>query len=335
MASLKDTLPDTQKLELALENVLRSSLTDFLGSTHTRRQEVRSNLKFFGLGLLFLVAVAVFLYMLQIEYDTLVGRITLMSTMLWLLVLLLTGRDWFMNSRLLAKEMSMALVPILTNVLNRSLLYTNNDEDAALVEEELRRSQLLTAEKLTVTGDDVYHVFGEQEVKFHELTVAQEVAPARRGKPATSSEIFRGVLVVAALSRPVSAATFVSTEGNKYGYGHREFWSTILGQTGIEETELEWNDFEEDLHVATSDPRAAREILTPEFMFDLHHWWLEHRLNIRISFVGDRMYLLLPEQSIEIAGSTTSTKLVAIKRYAWTILRPIWRSLILIEDVPR
>jgi hypothetical protein len=47
------------------------------------------------------------------------------------------------------------------------------------------------------------------------------------------------------------------------------------------------------------------------------------------------MYILLPAQSIRIAGSTTSTKERAIRRYAKTILRPIWRSLILIEDVPR
>jgi hypothetical protein len=44
---------------------------------------------------------------------------------------------------------------------------------------------------------------------------------------------------------------------------------------------------------------------------------------------------LLPDASISIGTSTTSTELKAIERYAWTVLRPIWRSLLLVEDVER
>lgn len=329
MTQIKDILPDSQSLERALTRVLKSNLTDFLHSTHTRRQEVLGSIKVFGMVVVFFLAQATFLYLMEVRLDTLVGRVTLMSMMLWLLMVLLTGRDWFMNSRLLKKEMSMALVPILTNVLHRSFLYTSNESDLAQVTQTLQQSKLMTGGQPAVVRCDTYQVFDSNPVTFHKLEMAHEV-PQQQG-----AEVFRGMLVIVELSRPVSAPTFVSTEGGGYGNKHLDFWSTVLDQTDIEETQLEWNDFEEDLHVATADPQAAREILTPEFVFDLHHWWLEHRLNIRLSFIGDRMYLLLPEQFIESAGGTTSTKMVAIKRYAWTILRPIWRSLMLIEDVPR
>ena len=176
----------------------------------------------------------------------------------------------------------------------------------------------------------MWTLYTDNEVTVRELIVKQW---QQSGKNRTLVEIFKGVLVVANLPKTHSASTYVSTENDKSGFAHKTFWSDLFSLNKVEETELEWNDFENDLHVASDDPSAAREILTPDFMLDLHDWWLEHKLNMRIAFRGDKMYMLLPESSVRISSTTLSKKPDNIKKYAWSIVRPIWRSLMLLEDI--
>lgn len=332
-APVKEKLPDRVALEARLDEVLKSDLTDFLQTTHARRQEVIGSIKFIVMSVVFLLAVFWFLFLIEARLDSLFGKVILMFSLLWAVVLLVSGRSFFVNSQLLAREMNMALVPILTNTLDRMLMYTHTEERALSAEETLQRSKLITMGHLTVQADDVYEVYGDRQLMVHELSVWQRRIASNKRQ--TDQEVFRGVLVTATLERSHNAETYISTEGDRMGFAHRGFWADLLERGQVTETVLEWNDFERDLHVASSDHRAAREILTPDFMLDLHSWWQEHKLNMRISFIGDQMYLLLPEETIRIASSTISTKERAIKRYAWAILRPIWRSLMLVEDIPR
>lgn len=332
---IKDTLADLTALEARLEEVLKSDLTDFLVTTQARRQEVVGTVKFIVVSVVFLFALFGFFFIIDVQMDSLLGRFVLMASLLWTVVLLLSGRSFYVNSQLLAREMNMAIVPILTNTLDRMLMYTHTEERAETVVDELERSKLMTVRHITVNADDVYEVYGEREMVVHELSVHGRESLGDGNRHEKDVEVFRGVLVVAQLERTHEAETYISTEGDSFGFAHRGFWDSVLERGVVTETRLEWNDFERDLHVASSDHRAAREILTPDFMLDLHAWWQEHKSNMRISFIGDKMYLLLPDESIRIATSTISTKERAIKRYAWSIIRPLWRSLLLVEDIPR
>jgi len=62
----------------------------------------------------------------------------------------------------------------------------------------------------------------------------------------------------------------------------------------IEETELEWNDFEKFLKVESSHPREAREILTPDFMGVLYDWWSNHKKDLRFVFKDNNMCIAIP-----------------------------------------
>lgn len=335
MNTLKHTIPDKAALTKRLTSVLTADLRTFLNNTENRRARVRESLYFSLLACAFLVAISVFLYLTQayLQSDTLF-KIVVMFALLWSTVLFIFGRSWFSNTQLLAREINMALVPVLSQAFSRPFLYTHNDAKREEIANHLRTSKLLPVEQITVHTDDSFEIYGDTEVQFHELLVTRkgEGAPPPQTE---EEEVFRGVLVVASLPQAHGAETYISTEGDKYHFAHRSFWDGLVGKHDVVETQLEWNDFEAALHVATTNEVAARELLTPDFMHELYDWWQEHKLNMRIAFKGGTMYLLLPEADIKIATSTTSRRLSVIQHYATTIARPIWRSLLLIESVAR
>lgn len=335
MKKVIEEYPNLEALESRFETVLENSLADFLATTNSRREEVIGNRRFTLVSLLFSLAIISALYVIYKNGETTLNNILIGFSMLWLTVVFISGRRWMTNDKLLAKEINLALVPALTNTLDRMILYINNEDHRTETLELLNQSKLITSADITVVSDDMYNVFSNQEVSLRELLVTQKYATNNTRKT-DERTIFKGLFVTTKLTKKHEAETYISTEGDKHGFAHLDFWSNILkSSNSVSETILEWNDFEKNLHVATSDAIAAREILTPEFMSTLNDWWLEHKLNIRISFKGEYMYLLLPETSIKIDTSTTSTKLKTIKKYAWSLLRPIWRSLSLIENLAR
>ena len=333
MVLVKQHLPDSESLIKKLDETLAGNLPDFLTATQDRREAVKGNFRFALAAVLFILAIFIFLFLTGINInDGWFGRFILSLALLWMTVFLVSGRAWFMNTKLLAREMNMSLAPIFSHIFDRQFMYTNNQDNKGQVFNLLQRSSLITTSDIFVQSDDSYYVYGERPIEFHELVVTVKT---RDNQSATEVELFKGLLVVAKLAKSYEGETYVSTEGDRSGFAHKTFWSDLLGLGDVEETILEWNDFEKDLHIATSDPVAAREILTPEFMSDLHAWWNEHKLNIRIAFKGDQIFILMPEATIHIASSTTSAKLSIIKRYAVSLVRPMWRSMMLVEDVSR
>jgi hypothetical protein len=261
------------------------------------------------------------------------GQVIFILALSWTTVLLISGRAWFSNTQLLAREMNMSMVPIFSHMFNRQFLYTNNQDNEATVLMLLEDSSLITTNGITIHSDDSYYAYGEVPIEFHELSVVAKEGETANNAQRSEIELFKGLLVVATLPRSHSAETYISTDGDRTGFAHRGFWSDLLETGTVKETILESNDFEETLHVATSDPVAAREILTPNLMAGVYDWWNEHKLNMRIAFKSNKLYLLMPESTIHIATTTTSSKAAVIKRYAVSLVRPMWRSLILVDDV--
>lgn len=333
MSTIKDLIPTEQALEDRLENSLAKGLDEFLVATENRRALVRQNLQYVLVALGFLLALMLFLYLSKIDFTSMwEGKIVLMFALLWATVLLVTGRTWFSNSKLLAQEINMALVPILGNLFRRPFMYTSNQDNTETVAKALTESSLLTVKNINTQADDTYQLFGDTGVQFHELVVTTEQKARRGSGEEVTSVLFKGLLVVATLPQQHAAETYVTTQNDRSGFANRSFWNDVFESGNVTETELEWNDFEKVFHIASSDAAAAREILSPQFMQDLYDWWNEHQLDIRISFKQDKLYLLIPEKTIKISASTTSRKLSVIKKYAATLARPMWRSLVLIED---
>jgi len=104
--------------------------------------------------------------------------------------------------------------------------------------------------------------------------------------------IFHGYFFAVDISKTLVGKTFVTTKGDILGYGNK----SSFGRNDVSRTELEWNDFENKIHVSTTDPIEARYILTTDFMTDLYDWWNERvEKQIRISFIGDKMYFIYPD----------------------------------------
>jgi len=194
----------------------------------------------------------------------------------------------------------------------------------------LDHSELITEPRNRVKVDDmlITSVY-DRPLFFSELNVKHVTGS---GKNKRTKKIFHGYFVSFDLKRPLSGKTFVSTEGDKKGFGHQSFFTTKKN-AGLEATELEWNDFENLLHVVTNDPTEARYILTPDFMLDLYSWWKEKQENIRISFRDDKMYVLFPDKGVRIGKTISHIDKQELQAYLESISIPLLHTLHLIEDV--
>ena len=193
----------------------------------------------------------------------------------------------------------------------------------------LDSSELVTEPKNTLSnGDLVISSFGNNSFMLSELDVKHVTGS---GKNKRIKNIFHGYFLAFDLDRSLEGKTFVSTEGDKSGFGHRSYWSSVLNK-GIKETELEWNDFEKMLHVASDNPTEARYILTPDFMKDLYEWWKDKKQNIRISFIGNRMYVLFPDKRVKLTGLVENLSTREIIKNMESIALPLLHVLHLLED---
>lgn len=210
-----------------------------------------------------------------------------------------------------------------------SIDHEPNDEAMRV---RLAASELVTEPHNTFDFDDAISTsVYDREAFFVEGDIKHVTGS---GKNRQVKHIFKGVFAVVALPRSLVGKTFISTEGDKSGFGHISFWNGIM-DTGARETELEWNDFENKLHVAATDPTEARYILTPDFMQDLYTWWLEKPGNIRVSFIGNHLGVLYPDKHVRINHALWRIDTLSLRDYALSIARPLVHILHLVEDVEK
>jgi hypothetical protein len=323
---IKKLVTNLEKLEERLEAALSAGLTDFIARTKERRITVIRNRRYAitSIGVLIFSFMALF-----IAHGYLSGS-TLNLVTMYLLALctatLLFNHHWYREQKLLTQELNLALIPIITSAFGRLVMYTHHDTYRGVTAESLKNSGLMPEDFDVVLADDMFTFFEPSEIKISEISVE------RKGQK-RSHRLFQGVLAEVTLPRTLSGVTYISTEGDAFGFLHTSFWGNLGRTEKVKETILEWNQFEDDLHVATNNEVEAREILTTDFMVDLHDWWSEHKENIRIVFRGNKMQVLLRDHAVRIGTSTTSTKQSDLKKYAMSIARPIWRILILAEGV--
>lgn len=223
----------------------------------------------------------------------------------------------------------------LTDVLRAHFRSLRESPESEQVLASLTTSELITEPFNTTHIDNVFAVdVAEKRLMVSELHLEHITGS---GRSRNVKQVFKGYFVALPLKKALSGKTFISTEGDTHGFAHLTYWATLLEtDTKVKETKFEWNDFEELLHVATDNNREAREILTPEFMADLYDWWKNHgKLNIRIAFVGNLMYMLFPDGQIRFEKTVSSVEPQELKEYMLTIARPLLHVLHLVEDVRR
>lgn len=195
----------------------------------------------------------------------------------------------------------------------------------------LTSSELITEPFNTTKIDNIFEItLGDRQLFVSELHI-QQITGSGRSRQA--KQIFKGYFATTQLSKQLKGKTFVSTEGDQYGFAHRTYWSGLTNEA-VKETIFEWNDFEELLHVATNNEQEARHVLTPDFMTDLYDWWkLQEKTNIRISFIENNFYLLFPDKQIRFEDTVSEVEEKPLQEYLLTIAKPLMHVLHLVEDV--
>jgi hypothetical protein len=196
--------------------------------------------------------------------------------------------------------------------------------------EALNLSELITEPRNhTLVTDPVRISYGVNELLFSNLHITHVTGS---GKSRKVKQIFSGYFVAFDLPVRLTAKTFISTEGDTAGFANRTFLSGLTSHD-VQVTELEWNQFENLLHVMTTNGAEARYILTTNFMQDLYDWWVTKKMNIRISFIDTRMYILFPYRRDMTASRSSLDDDEVLQAYVLSIAEPLMHVLHLVEDV--
>ncbi len=205
-------------------------------------------------------------------------------------------------------------------------------QEYAEVIQVLKDSELITEEYNATRVDDMFSfMLGAQKLFVSELAV-QNVQRSNKGN--SVKNIFTGYFATFEINKNLTGKTFVSTEGDTEGFGHQTFWNNLTN-SGLGVTQLEWNDFENLLHVATTDPVEARYVLPPDFMQSLYTWWNGKKYNIRISFIQNRMYMLFPSTHVRFGKTVPSLTEDEVLRYIESVSIPLLHILHLADDASR
>lgn len=328
MRYLQDIVPTLPVLKSRIHTVFASDITDFLARTRERRMVVLKNRRYLVLSISTLLISFLALFLV---YGYLTGFFMTVAVMFLLGVsvsVLLFSHHWYREQKILTKELNLALIPTITACFERLVLYTADDVHHRETEAMVRDSGILPEEYDSFDADDMYTFYEPYTISAREIYVSK-----MRGKNQHATKVFHGLFVIVELPKVREGVTAISSEGDTFGLRHKNFWGESLLAKGLAETTLEWNQFERDIHVATTNPVEAREILTPDCMMALHAWWVEYGQNIRLVFKDARLFILLPDNGIKIGTSTTSTEAKELEAYALSVLKPLWYVLRVIERV--
>lgn len=205
-----------------------------------------------------------------------------------------------------------------------------NSVGTILALDDLAKSELITKEHNTNQIDNILEIkYKDSLIRVSEMDIRHETGS---GKNRVINFIFHGYFVIFDLKRELGGKTFVSSEAHKNHFDNLTIFDRSTS-SGIRETILEWNEFEDLLHVATTNEMEARYILTPDFMHDLYDWWRGRETNIRLSFIKNSLYILYPDNNIQLNQTIEQITDENITNYLFSIAWPLQNIIKLIDDV--
>lgn len=324
MKQISDDISTTEKLYLKLHTVLTERFPLFIETTNARRFDVRSHIRLAIISGLFVFAIAAFLYVTRVDLNTLFGKIIALTFLLWVSVLVMSVKSWFIGTTLLKKEINMALVPIFSDVFNRTLLYTYNKNEVAVVTQLLKDSQLLIDEGVNLQVKSKYTIYSDTDMRVHEINFDQKTN-SQVGKRDKAHAIFIDVN----MPDEQAAATILTTAGTNFGFSQQVFVQHLLNIKAFESIEAD----EEHIKAFSTNPAVGSAFLNPSLLQTVKEWSQDAKVNIRVMRKESKLYILVPASDERTTFTSTSTEPEAIEQYAQVIVQPIWRAVKLSQEV--
>jgi hypothetical protein len=351
MMNIKKHFPDENSLKEHIKNNLDTYIGEIEEKGGYLKYELKSAQKASLLGILmfFLCFIPLFVISIIIKNDILNP---VLSQILMVIAFLLTMIAIFkIVKRIIAasavisdfdNKLNKIVLPIIFNIFDLSLLpnstentstrtpYDNYLKSLSEARSEVDSSELITRSYNNFITDDKYTVkIDEKILCIRELNV-QNVTGSSKDR--RIEIIFKGYFVSFEVTENFTGKTFISTEGDVFGFSNQTLINTF-SKDKLKETQLEWNDFEKLLRVTTTDEVEARYILSPNLMHTLYEWWQTKKEKIRISFINNKMYVLFPNNNLRIGLTVTSLDRLAIQEYFESIALPLLHVLHLIETI--
>jgi hypothetical protein len=324
MEYIKHDIPDSQALKERLAVALRRAHPDIVHETTIVRREAKRLSKRLGI----FTASYITILLLFGYFD--LGIVFFIALVAGAYYLYICGRDYVKSQADLSSELTKSLLSVLRTVFPKFVKHKEKIQHDADTMTLLKISGLINESDYDVDTDDLFEMGGPMPHTVRELFVTQMQGSGKNRRRVT---LFRGVFVVGTLPKVLHGKTVISTRGDLYNLSHNSFWGALTGTNNLEETKLEWNQFEKDMFVATNNPVEARVILTPNFMSDLHNWWVVEKVNMRIAFFSNHFFMLLPHSGVYLGNAPQSDSFEKIEKYLRGMAEPIWRAQLLIEDI--
>jgi hypothetical protein len=324
MAWLKDNIQDEVQLIERAKSALQAEKEQIIAVTSHNRELVQNAKRNTFVAMFCFCVVCVFFTFLENWFLIAIALLVLVSLALWGHYVLL---QYIKAQKDLASKLNSLLVGVFTKTLGFEVKTSPHSLDA---------KEVFTASGLSVDSYDNFFSDDTYSFATQYPTVVREIKSTKQqntGKSSRTITVFQGTFIEVTLTKKLEGQTYISTEGDKLGMAHQSFWGSVLGGNAVTETTLEWNEFERDLHVATNNGSEARYILTPNFMLDLHTWWSQKKENIRLVFKENKLFMLLPDRQVKIGSSITEVDDEALLEYVVSVVRPLWRVGLLLEDL--
>ncbi len=321
MVSVKEGLPTYESLELAIGVGLKNALPLYLASTKAvREKSVTSKKKV-------IVGVALFVFLIVVmaatgSPESGFADMAFIAVFAVAIFLIYHGYQWFKAGTEINKELAVVLTKIISEAFGVSIQHETVVIGQNELKKDIERTGLISESFNQVTIDDRYCLIHQYPMTIKEISLTEKGSKS-------SVVVFSGFVAEVNLPKSLTGEVYISTEGDTFAESSIDWWNN----SDIQKTTLEWNQFENDLHIATNNPLVTREVLTPDFMVDLHSWWQEDKKPIRIAFKGNKMFILFPETSIRLGFATDAAEFEALQEYAMQVAKPIWRILCLVEEV--
>lgn len=347
MSVLKSIIPDNVVLEKVAREEVDKSFETFSASVieeYNNLSKGRSSLIFYIVLIILIPIISVIVLLITFSVDNpneLIASVkqfsaiaTLFSPLLVIFLLIAVFASLGKKKNYLPEKINTYVLSSLSNLLQRNItiLYEKktmfDSGPERLLREQLQKSNLIDLSLInSIKINNIYKLDGEKDFIFHEVSLHSK-----------NGLIFIGIFVEVFMKNTHGGTTIVSTISDTEYFQHKDsILKSIFSNNPLIEQTLEWNEFEEKISLASTNPAEARYIFTPNFMADFYDWWKTEEDNIRISFIDDKMYFLIPRKNQIWSDSTIENILKNDKEqfimHLAVVSYPIWRTLLLVEDM--
>lgn len=318
--------PETKKeLEDCFVKVLSSSLPNYLKSTHAYREEIATSRRYVAYAVFFLSTLVLSLYVLLGQIEPLVSLLLSVCLLIWFVIMFLSGRQWMKNDSILVKEMNMSLVPVFTNTLDIPLLFLHDEDYRELAKKELEAAGLLTVhDDVNIDANDVYIAYSEVDITFRELSVSLLSEPRKH---------FEGLLISAPTEVVKNFSLQIKIGDDNSSESSSLFAAAWAADGKSEEVKIELPDGVEKVQIFTDDKDAVLNFVTNEMLEMLCGWCKKVPCDVDIVLKDNHLYILVPNVSIKVKSTTTSVKLLVVRKAAEHILESLWSGVSIVRNV--